>query len=306
MNIKQKSTNRKPSHNRMERLWRGRLQKLCRVRFGNHVLPDDDAGRAMLTALLCFGLTPENAIEDAPWCAAELAQHKRRAKRMKWRDVGELIDLTFEEWKQCKLFMMRPVNASLADIEAWREKQRKESWRRSKAKLRAKEKLEKEARMARAHKATNSPRQTAILEILVGRGEGRHEAMSVPELVRKARKLKSFARSRCQNVTYCDGHVATPRNLRDAVHEVVNQLVRKCAVETYTSLGDRGPVRWVVMLNRTSTGASETSVGASDGAFGGNASKIKDFTKTGVCPHALREKGDRTAKSDGANAEQAA
>ena len=58
-----------------------RLYKLCQMRFGNHFLPDNDDGRAMLTALLRFGMTDDSAIRDAPWSVSELPTLKRRGKR---------------------------------------------------------------------------------------------------------------------------------------------------------------------------------------------------------------------------------
>jgi hypothetical protein len=267
------------------------------MRFGNHVSPDNDAGRTMLTALLCFGLNDESAVEDAPWCAADLPAFKRRTKRIKWHEVGELIGLTFDEWEDSKLWITNPVDTSAADLQAWREERRKESNRKSKQKQRAKEKLEKEWRMAKARKPNDTPRQAAILEILAGRGEGIPGSMSVPELARKAAKHRAFSRSRCQNTTYCDGRVPTPRNMRDAVHETVKQLERKHAVGTWTQPGDRGPVRWVALKNvvvpvtSVTVSVTKRSVGVSDRAVGGKASEIKDLVKNGVCQHALRNRG---------------
>jgi hypothetical protein len=74
----------------LKRVWRAKLDKLTRLRFGNNFLPEDDTGRRMLTALLCFGLSDDSAIEAAPWCEAELPLLKRRARRIKWDDVGKL------------------------------------------------------------------------------------------------------------------------------------------------------------------------------------------------------------------------
>ena len=132
----------------MERIWRSRLQKLCRLRHSNHFIPDDDDGRAMLTPLLRFGLTDASAIEDAPW------------------------------WKR-----------------------------------RAKERAEKETMMATGRRQSTTPRQNAILEILIRQHKARAFAiMSVPDLMKEARKLHEFARV---------------RNLRDATHETLDQLERK-------------------------------------------------------------------------------
>jgi hypothetical protein len=229
----------------MERIWRGKLQKLCRLRFGNHFLPDDDDGRAMLTALLRFGVTDENAMEDAPWCSDELPTLKRRARRMKWREVGKLIELTFEEWKHAKLWIMQPIDASELDIQAWRKERDKESSRKSKAKARAKEKQEKDAMLERANAKmeTTNPRQDAILEIMIERGG--LSSIAVPELMNEARKLPAFTRSQCRNTRWVGGPPASAivSNLRDAVHETLNQLERKGVVKTYKRPGERGPVR---------------------------------------------------------------
>lgn len=235
------------------------------MRFGNHFLPDNDGGRAMLTALLRFGLTDENAVEDAPWCAAELPTLRRQARRMKWRDVGTLISLTFEEWKYAELYVMRPIDKSESELEAWREEQRKKSWRKSKAKQRAREKREKEARVAAARTQAINPRQTAIIEILVGRG-GPGMMMPVPELVKVASKSHAFAHSRYRRTFWLNGPPpnAIVRNLRDAVHETVSQLDRKRVIETYKTQGNRGPVKWVRMLKWWSLEDEQTSVGASD------------------------------------------
>jgi hypothetical protein len=119
-----------------ERMWRFRLRRLFKFRYGDSIfLPDDAEGRAMLTALLCFGETDDGVTAYGPWCEAELPTLRRRARRMNWRrDIGELIKLTFSEWKSAKLFILRPVDRSEAEIQAWREEQRRASSRRYKAK----------------------------------------------------------------------------------------------------------------------------------------------------------------------------
>jgi hypothetical protein len=144
MYIKQESPNRKPSRKKSRKeVLRLKLQKLFRLRFGNHFLPDSDDGRTMLTALLCVGLTNESAIETAPWCEIdELRKLKRQARQVKWwRDktaIGKLIGLTFDEWVLAKLWLTGPIDRSEKELEAWREERRKISCGKSNAKQRAK------------------------------------------------------------------------------------------------------------------------------------------------------------------------
>ena len=120
------------------------------MRFGTHYLPEDHAARMMLTALLCFDLTDDSAIECAPWCGSELATVKHTARRIKWRDIGKLISLTFDEWRTAKLWVTRPIDKSESELEAWREQRRKESSRKSKQKARAAEKQKAERTLAKA------------------------------------------------------------------------------------------------------------------------------------------------------------
>jgi hypothetical protein len=267
----------------MDRVRLRRLQKLSRQRFGNHHLPDDSDGRAMLVALLRFGLSDETAIADAPWCEAELPAFKRRAKRIKWHEVSELIGLRFAERNAVKLFNIgKPLDVSVAEIDAWRKDRKRESSRKSKAKQRAKERRMKEAMKARARKQTMTPRQAAVLEILIERGDTRGDAMPVPELMAAVSKHHAFTRARYRNVTWGNGPPARVMvsNLRTIVHRTLDQLEGKGAVESYKLPGEHGPVRLAMVRNQ----ASKTSITASHPALFGKASKIKDLTKRGGCP----------------------
>jgi hypothetical protein len=101
----------------LKRIWRAKLDKLTRHRYGNNFLPEDDNGRDMLTALLVFGLSDDSAIESAPWCGAELPALKRRARCIKWKDVGELIQLTLAEREEIELWL-EPFNMTPAELRA--------------------------------------------------------------------------------------------------------------------------------------------------------------------------------------------
>jgi hypothetical protein len=178
--------------NTSERIWRVRLQRLCQMRFDTHFLPDNDKSRAMLTALLRFGMTDDSAIADAPWSASELPTLKRQGRRLKWRDVGKLIGLTFDEWKAAKLWVAKPVDVSDADLEAWRIQQRKESWRKSKQKARAREAEQRQDSLAKAKPL--KPRQSVILKMLI-----EHGPISVSELTKRASRSNAFKPSRLQD-----------------------------------------------------------------------------------------------------------
>jgi Fe2+ or Zn2+ uptake regulation protein len=274
-------------------LYRRRLARLCNLRFGNHVLNNDDAGRAMLTALLCFGLTDESAIEDAPWCVSELPTFKRQARRMKWRDVGTLIGLTFAEWKEAKLWVLRPVNASEQDIEDWRKDQRKKSWSKSQKKRRERDRKQKQAKLATANLERN-PRQAAILKMLINSGE----LMSVSELVKKARRSHAFTRASCRNTTWCNGPPAHAivRNLPFVVRRTLDQLEAKGIIETYKISGKHGPQRCARLMEQaeigSSTAASDRPAHQHIEGLARNVDLPRAFVKMGVstpleCGHAF-------------------
>jgi hypothetical protein len=116
---------------------RSKLLKLASARWGNHYMPDNDDGRAMLTALLHYGLTDENAAEHAPWCGPdEFARLKRNAQRIEWKgsgkQIGKLICLTFIEWKAAKLWAMRPIDKTEKELDAFRADRTRELDRKRK------------------------------------------------------------------------------------------------------------------------------------------------------------------------------
>jgi hypothetical protein len=240
------------------------------------------AAPARATAKKRFGLTDQNAIECAPWCeAAELATLKRRSRRIKWREVGKLIGLTFKEWKRAKLFILRPVDASDSDIQAWREERRKVSARNRQAKRREKQKREKEIMQATWQATT--PRQKVILEILIRHHVAKGFATkSVPELMKEAKKLSEFARV---------------KNLRDAIHETLDQLEAKHAIKTHRTR----PTRMVMLAlwydlarpligqlgqwhhAKSASEASDSGVGLSDQTSDQKGRKVNDLCENCRC-----------------------
>ena len=128
------------------------------------------------------------------------------ASALKWRDVGKLISLTFDEWKAAKLWVARPVDVSDADLEAWRKQQRKKSWSKSKQKARSREAEQKQGVLAKAKPL--KPRQAVILKMLV-----EHGPMAVPELTKRASKSDAFKPSRLQNTHWVNKPPPVVRNL---------------------------------------------------------------------------------------------
>jgi hypothetical protein len=215
-------TGKKPMSNPLTNIYRRRLDGICRLRLDNNFLPDNGDGCAMLTALLRFGLTDDSANECAPWCETKLPKLKRQARRMKWRDVGKLIGLTFAEWKEAKLWVLRPVDASEQDIEDWRRDQRKKNDAERKREKRKRDRERKQAKLATANLERN-PRQAALERLIANSGK----SVSVSELTKKASKLHAFTRASCRNTTWCSGppEHAIVRNLPFVVRRTLNQLV---------------------------------------------------------------------------------
>src|SRR5262245_28049956 len=93
---------------------RSTLSWIATQRYGGLALPDNDAGRAMLLAMLACGLSVENAQKhEAPWIdPAELGELRRKAYKISVDDIGDLIRLTFEAWKQLKRCRFWPCDAA--------------------------------------------------------------------------------------------------------------------------------------------------------------------------------------------------
>jgi hypothetical protein len=144
---------------RLKRSLYNKLNELCRDdrRFGSNFLPENDEGRRMLIAQLRFGLSDEAAIDFAQWCEAELPELKRQARRMKWREVSSLIDLTLEEWEGHQLWQIGPpVDKTPEELEEWwkdrRKKQARDRQQRRREKLQ-----EKQRELAKATEAAEHP-----------------------------------------------------------------------------------------------------------------------------------------------------
>ena len=226
---------------RMERIWRGRLHKLCRRRYGNHHLPDDASGRAMLSALLRFGLGAEAAMEDAPWLGSvEYQAMQRTARRMTWKDAGTtLIDLTYADRQACKLWLFAPCDVPMVEV------QRRRIVRRVRADRERKRRKRQQQREGLQQMRNMNKRDEAILRMLAipslptSQREGANvyriygpDWMPMSALAEEARHCTAF---RCP-----DGWPL--RNLRAAVHRTVKRLAEQGAIKTMLRAGRRGPI----------------------------------------------------------------
>jgi hypothetical protein len=283
------------------RFVRSDLSALCREeRFGNDFLPDDDDGRAMLTAFLCIGESDVVAIKFAPWCEAELPALKRRARCTKWANIGKLIRITTKEIEE---YIGLPIDKTAEEFEAWKKDRSKRMAKERQQQCRERLKEEKERKLARA-KAEPNPRHAAIHKMVTDPWS----SVSVPEIMRKVSKSKAFQRSSRSYVTYVGGPPpsAIVKNLRDAVHETLNQLEAKGIVVTARRPGKRGPVRWVRLAQNAEIGASEPqngSVGASDPLLDGKCSEVNGLIENNPC-HAAYRTWERDAVFDTQSAEQ--
>ena len=209
---------------RRNNAWRGKLSKLCKVRFGNHFMPNKAKGRAMLVALLRFKLKPDDAMEIAPWLGpAKLKKLRTKARLIPFNDIGKLICCTYAEREDCKLWFLRPCDVPWEEVlKLQAEKNRK--------KARERQRRKRQQRQERRDAMQNVDRRDdVIMHILT------MDWTPVSALVRKARKWRVFCRP--------DG---TPlRNLRDAVHFTLRQLEKHDAIKIDLRAGPRGPVCFV-------------------------------------------------------------
>lgn len=244
----------------MKRVWRGKLQKLCRLRFDTHYLPDNHDGRAMLAALLCFGLTDESALADAHWCAAELPMLKARARRLKWCDVGKLIGLTYDEREACKLWIANPVDVPPEEVKRRRCDKRKAADKARKKRQRDQLRDEREGMRAA------SKRCDAVLRMLELRNRAfprKPGACNVPRTVAGWMPVSALVELAANSRAFRRPDGRPLRNLRDAVHCTVKKLVSHSVIETRLESGPRGSVLLVkAAIGKADTFSDGRSVGS--------------------------------------------
>jgi hypothetical protein len=217
----------------LKRIWRSKFDKLTRLRYGNNFPPDNKEGRCLLTALMCFGMSEESALESAPWCAAELPLIARRAKRIKWDDIGKRVSLTFEEWKDVGLWRFMPIDKTPDEIEAWRKQRRKDGAALRQQECRERLRHEKERRLKMLDTITNR-RHAAILKVLVDHGH----PMRVVDIMPMVRKLYEFK------------DIHTDTGFRSVIHKSINRLERN-GVITVTKRAGRTGEKWAFITPKT-------------------------------------------------------
>ena len=169
-----------------DRIYCGRLIKLYRRRWRNRFLPNTAEGRAMLIALLHFGLSPEAAVQLMSWRfeAAELRQLQRRTRSVKRSELGRMIKLTYEEREQERVWSLMPYDVSNEEFQL-RQTVKKEV--NNKRRQQQKRDKEREERMRLENTIS---REDAILAML---SDSRYWT-PISALVKQAETCKAFRR----------------------------------------------------------------------------------------------------------------
>jgi hypothetical protein len=147
----------------MRRLRLGDVKRYLRYRYGP-TLPDDDAGRVDLyELLLAVSLAPKSASRImaniveiwAPWMDAaeasgliqQVEQTPPELRRRTAGDIGQRFNVTNAEREHLRLWTIRPVDMTDAEIERWRKDKRNQ---RDKARRRKAGKQSRITRLATA------------------------------------------------------------------------------------------------------------------------------------------------------------
>jgi hypothetical protein len=225
--------------------YRKKLFKLCRKRYGNYFLPNDDDGRALLMVLLRFGLSADEAMEAARWLTeAELRKLKRKAWSVD--NLGALIHLTYAERDYAKLWLLLP------DKMTWQQVRKLQRIRdRENAKKRKRRERERELEGLRIMTQTTE-REVAIKVMLEMAALPKRRPpgiqpppeinypdgwIAVPELAKQASALRTFCRP--------DGRPL--HGLRQIVRRTLKRLAKRGAIKMEMFGGMRGMV-WLVKL----------------------------------------------------------
>lgn len=229
-----------------DRIYCGRLIKLYRRRWRNRFLPNTAEGRAMLIALLHFGLSPEAAVQLMSWRfeAAELRQLQRRARSVKRSELGRMVKLTYEEREQEQVWSLMPYDVSNEEFQLRQTVKKEVNNKRRIQRFREEERQRRE-------KMQNTPsREDAILAML----SGSRDWTPISVLVKQAETCAAFRRPDGQQVGRSWAHarrrpwgfsVGFSGSLRKVVHRAVTRLEECGEVETELRGGVRGMVRFV-------------------------------------------------------------
>jgi hypothetical protein len=80
---------------RILKLYRQQVSRLCRIRYRTHFLSDTEAGRALIVAMLRVKVGTDAIAEAAPWLEpAELKPLQRDARNTDLHAIGNLVRLS--------------------------------------------------------------------------------------------------------------------------------------------------------------------------------------------------------------------
>jgi hypothetical protein len=219
----------------------GQLGRLATYRYGNHYVPENDEGRAMLMAQLRCKLKDDDAKERAPWItAASLETLKRQAKKIDFKKIGELVGLKHRErWHDAvKMFSWPACDISPEDAERYRRNREREMTNKRQKKF-------QESIKTMRH---TDRREESVLLMLRNLPRvplsGGLDPMSgwtpVSDLVKEAERCAAFRRP--------DGRPQS--QLRKPVHRVIETLKANGQIETAQRPGTRGMVMYVRLTAR--------------------------------------------------------
>ena len=208
--------------NRRNAAWCGKLGSLTRYRYGNHYLPDNSEGRAMLLGFLWCGLSTDNAKERAPWLTAdELESLQLEARCLTLNELGKLIGLKNKERYDCRVFFLAASNVTPEEAARYQAERDRENARKRQMKL----------RQSREKMRHTIKRDEAVLRMLTTMPTP-SSWTPVSALVTKAKRCDAFRRP--------DGRPLS--NPRDAVHCVLKTLKTHDQIQMTEQAGARGMV----------------------------------------------------------------
>jgi hypothetical protein len=221
----------------------GQLGRLATYRHGNHYLPENDEGRAMLVAFLRCRLKPDDAKERAPCITdAELVALKRQAKKIDFKKIGELVGLKhLERWHDdVKMFSWAACDISPQEAARFKLERDRENAAKRQAKRR--DSMVKMKHTAKRDEAVLRMLRTLPKPLIYQSGSAPLKGwLPVSALMKEARHCNAFLRP--------DGQLMWA-SLRKPVHRVLETLKANGLIETTLQPGIRGMVMYVRLAAR--------------------------------------------------------
>jgi hypothetical protein len=215
----------------------GQLGRLGTYRYGNHYLPENDEGRAMLVAQLRCRLKDDDAKQRAPWITdAELDALRRQAKKIDFKKIGELVGLKhLERWHDdVKMFSWAACDITPKEAASFKAERDRENARNRQAKRR--DSMVKMRHTDRRNEAVLRMLRNLPKPLLYQIGAAPLKGwVPVSALVKEASDCHAFRRP--------DGYPLS--NLRNAVHLVLKTLKANGQIETIEQPGKFGMVTYV-------------------------------------------------------------